>query len=110
MKVFEKHILSMLVLLCCCVVIQSKPVHKQWKQVLEEWRENEVGRYRKSLDDNQEAMRGEATDQDDTNDYVVDDGDDDNCNSSPGGCIDSEEDGDDNDDDDGCLDSPNVCP
>ena len=71
-------------------------------------------RYRKALDNNQEAMRGEATDEDDNYDYSVDDSDDNDDDGTNPWLINVEDLFDmyhmDDYDDDGCNNSPNVCP
>merc|ERR1712113_341361 len=66
-RVFNMKLLILLVLLCCLVFIQSKPVHKNWKQVVDKWRGRDMHRHRKALDE---------TSDDDDDDDDDDEGDD----------------------------------
>merc|ERR1711962_1194032 len=108
-----KQLLLVVVLLCFCSLVQPKPVDLNLN-VLGEWRENEVKRYRKALGDDwyDDSMAYPDDDDDDERDYW-DDGDwdprDDSCSDSPQGCIDEEDPYDDLKEAD-CSDSPNTCP
>merc|ERR1712183_457783 len=75
----KMKLLVLLVLLCCFVVIQSNPVHTQWKQVVQQWMGKEVNRVRRGLDDKKEgkADNGDDNNDDDDDDDDDDDGDDD---------------------------------
>merc|ERR1719495_1673067 len=73
-------LLILLVLLCCLVFIQSKPVHKNWKQVVDKWRGRDMHRHRKALDETSKKS-SDDDDDDDDDDEGADEGehDEDEC-------------------------------
>merc|ERR1712212_1104754 len=68
-RVRKMKFLILLVLCCCFAIIQSNPVHKNWKKVVDGWRSKEVHRVRKALEEEKTYCTDDCDDSyDDGND------------------------------------------